>query len=252
VPLEFEAPRHVERTDLCHFYHTMDLPEIGTVTGQWDLRGRFDDYVSDVPFEGKTVLDIGTASGFLTFEAEKRGAKVTSFDISDAKFQHLLPFKNKLYFRDHREWRKQQNAGIELWKNAYWLAHRLLKSKANVFYGNIYDLPAELGTFDTVIIGSVLEHLSDQISALASVSRHVKSELIIVTPVIETESYIAEFIGRAANPEADYTWWIYSSVVYADILNMLGFKIGRITKKAYPCVIAGADHERHTIVATRI
>jgi len=61
-------------------------------------------------------------------------------------------------------------AEIEQWKNAYWLCHRLLESKAEVYYGNIYDLPAELGRFDIALVGSVLEHLSDQITALASIA----------------------------------------------------------------------------------
>jgi SAM-dependent methyltransferase len=230
----------------------MDLPGVSSpIVGQWDLRGRFDDYVSDVRFAGKTVLDIGTASGFLTFEAEKRGAKVTSFDISDAKFQHLLPFKNKLYFSNHEDWCKQQSAWIERWKNGYWMAHRLLKSRADVFYGNIYDLPSELGAFDAVIFGSVLEHLADQVSALASVSRHVRSQLIIVTPILETEQHIAQFAARASRPEFDYTWWVYSMPIYIEILTMLGFKIDRVTKNAYLCPLEHANVVRHTIVATR-
>ena len=53
----------------CYFYHKMDLPGVGTVGGAWDLRNRFDDYVNNANFAGRSVLDIGTASGFLTFEA---------------------------------------------------------------------------------------------------------------------------------------------------------------------------------------
>ena len=74
----FAAPRHVEGPDECFFYHTMELPGLGLVRGQWDLRGRFDDYVGGVGVEGKTVLDVGTATGFLSFEAERRGAACTS------------------------------------------------------------------------------------------------------------------------------------------------------------------------------
>ena len=68
------------RLDECTWYHSMDLPGIGEVVGAWDLRGRFDDYVGHVALGGKSVLDVGTANGFLSFEAEKRGATVTSFD----------------------------------------------------------------------------------------------------------------------------------------------------------------------------
>ena len=69
----FVTRRDVRHVDDCFFYHTLDLPGIGLVEGQWDLRGRFDDYIGDVDLRDKTVLDVGTANGFLTFEAEKRG-----------------------------------------------------------------------------------------------------------------------------------------------------------------------------------
>lgn len=252
MSFRFETPRHIERFEDCHFYHVMDLPGYPPTPGQWDLRGRFADYTSNVDFAGKTVLDVGTASGFLTFEAERLGAKVTSFDIGDARYQHLLPFKNKLYFTDHEAWRKQQNEGIERWKNGYWLAHRALRSKADVVYGNVYDLPPELGQFDIVIVGSVVEHLSDPISALASISRHARSKIVIVSSLVETHEHIAEFIGRASNDVVDYGWWYYSEGVYREVLQMIGFKIDRITKSAYRFVMAGGDHERHTIVASRI
>ena len=62
-------PRIVENLDDCYFYHTMDLPGVGVMRGHWDLRGRFADYVGGVDVEGKSVLDVGAATGFLSFEA---------------------------------------------------------------------------------------------------------------------------------------------------------------------------------------
>ena len=47
----------------CVFYHSMDLPISGSREGHWDLRGRFDDYISRISVDGKSVLDVGTASG---------------------------------------------------------------------------------------------------------------------------------------------------------------------------------------------
>ena len=153
----------------------MELPGFGLVPAHWDLRGRFDDYVGGVEVAGKSVLDVGAATGFLSFEAEKRAAsRVVSFDMSDASQQAFLPFKDKLYYRDPDRWAQQYGAEIEQWKNAYWLCHRLLGSKAQVYYGSVYDLPKELGQFDIAIVGSVLEHLSDQISALASIAKRTR------------------------------------------------------------------------------
>jgi hypothetical protein len=72
----------------CKFYHAMDLPQIGFVQGAWDLRGRFDDYIGGVGLKDRSVLDVGTASGFLSFEAEQRGAHpVTS--LTAASYSQL-------------------------------------------------------------------------------------------------------------------------------------------------------------------
>src|SRR5205085_9558276 len=145
----FAAPRLVESPDECFFYHTMELPGLGVVRGQWDLRGRFDEYVGGVDVSNKSVLDVGTATGFLSFEAERRGAsRVVSFDMSDVRQQTLLPFKDKLYYRDRERWAELYGAEMERWKNAYWLSHRLLGSRAEVFYGSVCEVPLELGRCD--------------------------------------------------------------------------------------------------------
>src|SRR5215210_4552037 len=128
--VEYARPRRVESPEGCFFYHTMELPTFGVVRGQWDLRGKFEEYVGGVSVEGRSVLDVGTATGFLSFEAERRGAsRVLSFDMSDVRQQTLLPFKEKLYYTDREAWVAEYGAEIERWKNAYWLCHRLLKSR---------------------------------------------------------------------------------------------------------------------------
>ena len=245
-------PRHITSLEDCYFYHTMDLPEFGVVHGHWDLREHFDEYVGHVSMQGKSVLDVGTATGFLSFEAERRGATVVSFDMDNVSQQTFLPFKDKLYYRDPEAFAKQYGAEIEQWKNAYWLCHRLLRSNAEVFYGNIYDLPTSLGQFDIAIVGSVLEHLSDPVTGLASIARLTKETMVLVTPILETDDYVARFEPRIAKPENDYTWWTYSKAVYREVLAMLGFEIVRIEYGSYYHDYEKRFEERPTIVAERI
>jgi SAM-dependent methyltransferase len=245
-------PRFVERLEDCFFYHAMELPELGLVRGHWDLRGRFDDYVGRVETAGKSVLDVGAATGFLSFEAEQKGAsRVLSFDQSDAAQQAFLPFKDKLHFKDPKRWAEQYGAEIEQWKNAYWLCHRLLDSKAEVYYGDIYDLPGELGQFEIAIVGSVLEHLSDQITALASIARLTKETIIIFSPLLQTDDPIARFEARVSHPEADFTWWTYSLGVYREVFAMLGFRIAKVSHSKYYYMYGDRFEERSTIVAVR-
>jgi SAM-dependent methyltransferase len=246
-------PRQIERLEDCFFYHAIALPGFGLVPAHWDLRGRFDDYIGGVDVRGKSVLDIGTATGFLTFEAENHGAtRVLSFDQRDGADQAFLPFKDKPPYRDRARWAEQYRAEIERWKNAYWLCHRLLGSKAEVYYGDIYDLPTELGELDIAIVGSVLEHLSDPITALGSIARLTKERIVVVTPLLETEDRIARFEGKANRPEADFTWWTYSLGTYREVFEMLGFAIEKVSSATYRYVYADRDEERSTIVARRV
>jgi SAM-dependent methyltransferase len=212
----------------------------------------FDAYVGHVDVRGKRVLDIGAASGFLTFEAERRGADVVSFDIGHGGQQRLLPFQQKRYYRDHARWVAERTAHFEQWKNAYWLSHCLLNSRARAYYGDIHDLPPSLGRFEVVIVGSVLEHVNDQISALTSISRVTGETLVIATDLLDTEECVARFEPRASNPDQDYTWWTYSLGTYREVLGMLGFAIERVTSANYHYTLLDTTALRYTIVARRV
>src|SRR5262245_25532049 len=106
--------------DECFFYHAMDIPGLGTVAHEaaWDLRGRFEDYTGHLEVKGRTFLDVGAASGFISFEAEKRGAIVTSFDLDSGARREVVPkgpdFDSDQMYREM--------------KNAYWFCHRAFSS----------------------------------------------------------------------------------------------------------------------------
>jgi len=245
-------PRVVERLEDCFFYHTTDVPGLGTVRGHWDLRGRFDEYVGGVEVRGRSVLDVGTATGFLSFEAERRGAsRVVSHDMSDVRQQKLIPFAGNAYYRDRDAWAAEYGREIERWQNAYWLCHRLLGSRAEVYYGDVYDLPPSLGPFEVSLVGAVLEHLPDQVSALASVARLTSETLVLVTPLLETDEPVARFEPRASNPAYDFTWWTYSVGLYREVLAILGFRLERVTRAEYYYDYGDLWLERATLVAVR-
>lgn len=55
----------------------MDVPGHGTIQGEWDLRGSVDKYLGHFDFTGKRVLDVGAASGILSFYIEKKARKLS-------------------------------------------------------------------------------------------------------------------------------------------------------------------------------
>ena len=75
-----------------HWYHSMVLPVSGEVTGEWDLRPTVDDYLGHVDYAGKRVLEIGPASGYLTFEMERRGAEVVCVELPPGAPFDMVPF----------------------------------------------------------------------------------------------------------------------------------------------------------------
>ena len=183
-PFSYAAPLNVDRPEDCFFYHKIKLPGVGEVGEGWDLRSSIDAYLGKFDFRGKRVLDMGAASGFLTFEMEKRGAEVVSFDMADGTQWDIVPHYDVQ--SDMDSYRGRCIASHARLKNAYWFTHKCLGSKARVYYGDIYDLPGDLGEFDVAMFGMILGHLRDPFQALYSASRLVKDTIIITNQMMDT------------------------------------------------------------------
>lgn len=221
----YAQARYVCDPSSCYFYHTIDLPEFGLQDGGWDLRGRFKDYIGGVDLSDKRVLDVGAASGFLSFEAERSGAReVVSFDLDSADRQSLLPFAGSSYVTDHEAWSRMQTASFHSWQNSYWLAHRLLGSKAKAVYGDVYCLPPAIGEFDVIILGAILEHLIDPLSAMYSISKRAKDIIVINTDYFDTPHMLALFNGRHDRPDNSFVFWTYSIPLYDEYMRIIGFE----------------------------
>jgi SAM-dependent methyltransferase len=246
-PVRFAEPRRVVDLGDCGFYHTMDLPGLGRVPGTWDLTGQFDEYVGHVPLARRTLLDVGASNGFLTFEAERRGAQVVSMDAESGEALNRLPFTDAPSRPDALDHR------VDKVKNAYWLAHRLLGSRARAYYGDIYRLPEALGRFDVVLVGQVLVHLRDAVTALASVTARCAETLVLVEGTLDADEPLARFLGRASAPERPAAWWHYSLGFYREVLDMRGFRLEAAVTRPFPCDAPGMPRAvpLTTIVARR-
>ena len=99
----------------------------------------------------RIAIDIGTASGFLTWEAEKRGAEVVSFDLDHASRQKLLPFRDSIYMRDRAESERQRQHFFDGMKRRLRVLPSRVRQFCEVHYGNIERIPLELGHFDVAL-----------------------------------------------------------------------------------------------------
>ena len=224
-------PRKVSSVDDCFFYHTMEIPNHGTVHGVYDLRGRETSYLGNVNVEGKRVLELGTASGHLCFTMEKMGADVVAYDLSDEQEWDIVPFAGY----DYEEHIAARRAHINQINNGYWLAHRAYASNAKVMYGTVYDIPDSIGQFDICTFCSILLHLRDPFLALQRVTAHVE-ETVIVTDLFRrvrgpmlslieklTGSRLMRFLPNAEKQSPFETWWQLTPRVVAEFLQILGF-----------------------------
>jgi 2-polyprenyl-3-methyl-5-hydroxy-6-metoxy-1,4-benzoquinol methylase len=218
-------PKRIKSLDDCAFYHTMELPEFGTVQGEWDLRGNESAYIGNVEVRGKRVLEIGTASGHLCFSMEKMGAQMVAFDLSDKSEWDIVPYANS----DHRRHVDERKEHIRQLNNGYWLAHRLYKSQARVAYGTVYELPEDIGEFDICTFGSILLHLRDPFLALQRVLSHVKESVVVTDIAPKTKGKIiagnpiAIFLPRAEKSTPIEAWWRIPPRLVAEFLQILGF-----------------------------
>ena len=230
----------------------MDVPGHGTVHGPWRIDD-FEQYIGGVDVAGKTVLDVGCASGFLSFEAEKREAQVTSFDATSMSQIFQLPFAGNLYYEDRDAWDKKSEWGLQMLKNSYQYAHLAKRSKAAFVYGDIFRLYRSISTpVDIVLAGSIMEHLNDQVSAIGSMAR-VAKELIVIafTNILETDELLVKPIIPMTDPAHDITWWTYSRGMYNRILENVGFELIDVRPAWAYSEYAAHLSERRTLVARR-
>jgi O-methyltransferase len=193
----------------------MNVPGHGLVRGDWTIDD-FDQYVGGINVAGKTVLDVGCASGYLSFEAERRGARVTSFDAASMAQLCQVPFLENLYFRNRDLWdaQEERGPGLRRMKNSYWYMHERLASSCSVAYGDLFRLYRSVDAHDIVIAGAILEHLNDQISAIASMARVAKETIIIgFTSVLDTDEMIAQPVTALTNPKDDITWFTLGACI---------------------------------------
>ena len=244
----FEQPWPKPALADCFFYHVMDLPLSGRVGGEWDIAPHFDEYIGHVDMAGKTVLDVGTASGFVGFECERRGAEVIAFDLATAAQIGMVPFAGHHWHEDRASWNGAMADYVRSVKAAFWYAWHEYGSRAQVLYGELGALAATLPRRQVVIAGAFIEHMSDPVTALGHLCRLAEETVVIgFTPVAEGEGRFMRPIVEW-QPANAYAWWVLSEELYRAVFDACGFDVEIMPARA---VLHGTTHARSTLVARR-
>lgn len=250
----YATPRLITSLEECSFYHTMDVPGYGRVEGQWDLNEAVPEYLGNVDFRGKRVMDIGAASGFLSFYVEHQGADVVALDLSEHQTWDIVPFSG-----EHAEKALNLKSRIKRLNNSFWLCHRAYGSNVKVVYGTVYDMPHNLGVVDISIFGCVLLHLRDPFLALQNALRLTREKVIITEAMateVQKQKRVAKYLEkipekrnlliqflpeseivradwpvmqfspdfRRRRPDDAYTWWLLTPETVRQFIGVLGFE----------------------------
>jgi len=241
----FAVPLKIKDVADCYFYHTMELPGYGVMEGEWDLRRGVDEYLGNVAFAGQRVLEIGPASGFLTFEMEKRGAEVVSVEVTEDHGWDFVPYPASRL----EEVFGPRRIVMQRLKNSYWFSHAAHHSRAKVYYGDVYHLPAALGEFDIAVMGSLLLHCRDPLRIVEQCGKKARS--LIITDMFHPELEGAPLCRLAPAPQNFlwHTWWHFSAEFFTQFLAVMGFATTEIwTHQQYH---RGTAHILFTVVGRR-
>jgi len=259
MPLAADAPLKPapERLGLtladCDFYHTVDVPGHGVVQGQWDLRGKEADYLGDVKLDGRSVLEIGPASGHLSFWMEKQGADVTVFDLAEDGRWDFVPFHGLDLQHEH----DTRKVHLRRLQNSWWLLREAHRAKAQAVYGTVYQIDPSFGRFDVVTLNSVLLHLRDPMGAMINAAS-VCGKTLVVTEVGEDHYHrrtpwkrnpmAASFIPRAARPQGFDAWFNLPAGLVSEMMQILGF---RTTVTKHKQAYQAGHYRMYTVVGER-
>lgn len=191
------------------WYHTMDLLPGVSTEGYADLRS-FIGKALPADLTGKRCLDIGTFDGFWAFGMEDRGAsEVIGIDVDSTEQLEHPPLKRAKNI-------ESAHASGVVPGEGFRLAKEIKGSKVERISCNVYDLTPEKigGKVDFVLVGTILQHLRQPVTALervrdvlnpggtAVIVETIQAGLTLKHP----RRPVGEF--RAAMPHGNFTWTV--------------------------------------------
>lgn len=207
-----------------YWYHCVDVGNGVITDGDYDMNKYLDAYQFPFDMSGLEVLDVGRASGYFSFEFERRGANVTATDIarfSDWDFVGGEIEKSRQLdaIADHEAFNRRFITG------AFDFAHMMRRSKVQAQTINVYEIEPKRfeRPFDIVFAGSITSHLRDPILALEKLRSVTAGKCIVAAPCINIEPTLAAMVLVELEGPDRRNWWIFNRKGLEGVLLRAGF-----------------------------
>ncbi len=256
-----------------YWYHVVDLGEGLVTPGLYDLRESLDRFQFPEDMSGMRVLDVGSATGFFSFEFARRGARVTSVELpslesldrfpgqtveqSIDKIERMVdPTRTLIGAHEDRSGRAARYYH-SLLEGPFQFCRERLQVDVERCYSTVYDLSREnLGgaSFELVFIGDVLLHTLNPLQALAAVVPLCSGTLVLSQFVPETadDRPAMLYVGGSDPASDDISWWWPNQACLAELLMKLGFReVVEVGRHSGTLRSSGFVYERSILHARR-
>jgi tRNA (mo5U34)-methyltransferase len=202
------------------WWHTIEVAPGVVTPGGWDLRATAERLPWPPSLAGMRCLDVGTMDGFWAFELERRGAEqVVASDVLDAtRLDHFVA--DRLRGERYRRASERNFA----------LAAELLGSRVELRDVSVYELdPAEVGEFDLVVMGYVLQMLRDPLRGLEAVRRVCRGHLILLETVSGPLELLPAPLARLDARRDGSEWFVFNRRGLRKALHLAGWLVEETT-----------------------
>jgi tRNA (mo5U34)-methyltransferase len=201
------------------WWHVMEVAPGVETPGSWDLRPTAELMPWPASLSGARCLDIGTMDGFWAFELEKRGAaEVLAIDPAETDHAKL-------------KWRPGPIPPRVLGGETFRVAADLLGSRAEYRDLNVYDLdPDDVGEFDVVVMGFVLQMLRDPLRGLEAVRSVCRGHLILLDTVSRPLSLLPSPLARLDARRDGGEFFVFNPRGMRKALELAGFEVEEMTR----------------------
>ena len=198
------------------WWHTIEVAPGVLTPGGWDLRPTAARLPWPPTLAGLRCLDVGTMDGFWAFELERRGAgDVVATDVLDAARLDS--------FAADRLRRKPQRRPSE---RNFALAAELLGSRVELRDLSVYDLDrADVGEFDLIVMGYVLQMLRDPLRALEALRGVCRGHLILLDTISRPLELLPAPLARLDARRDGSEWFVFNRRGLRKALELTGWVV---------------------------